>query len=218
MTTRPARPRRTAFTLPELLTVVVLGALLTTLLLASLPSARAAAAAARCEDRLKRLGEVSASWIGDHNQTIPAADFWHAETDYEGPIRNGEAWSMTFYRQGYLKSPGEVSCPLAPEATRYDKPSYGMNSYCGYSAAPQGSSRVWSKLPQIAKPAETFFYADAVPNFYLFIPTWNSADWMPSYSRHPESKANIAWADGHVSALTKSELEKDSFYYWKLAK
>ncbi len=77
----PGVPR--AFTLVELLVVIAIIAILASLLLPALSSAKARAQRLKCTAQMKQLGLGLALWVGDHNDQFPPTAYSTGDYQYQ---------------------------------------------------------------------------------------------------------------------------------------
>ena len=223
-----SRRRSAGFTLVELLTVVAVLALLAALLTTLLPAARAAAEAAACRSNLRQLAAANLAYAADHGRFVAAASDiagansirWHGVRS-AGQAFDGAQGPLADYLGGGGASAWVRRCPSFRPATT------GFEAACGgygYNALGVGSEaclpvehpeRAGMRAGTIFHPAQTVMFADtaflkgsgakAALIEYSFAepPRFASGGtpWPSIHFRH-RGRANVAWADGHVSAET----------------
>ena len=222
------RLSRTGFTLIELLVVVAIIALLISILLPSLSTAREQARTIKCSANLKQFGMANIMYADEAdgyyvpqrlaNYTNP----WCGNLKYRTllGLSNEGGYSTADGNGGYFGSLGELACPSNPD--KYNKLSwhvYGMNvtyahpdneydvgngaCYIRRTAVPQPATR---NQMHDASEWNTLEYA-ADPAYWEANGELNGGEGgqanMTSY-RHME-KVNVQFFDGHVSTLSKDE-------------
>lgn len=103
---------RRGFTLIELLVVVAIIALLISLLLPSLASAREAGRAVRCASNQRQLAIASLAHAHDHKGDY-CTGAWDNRIEYSFGAVNDKGWVADFVNGGYA-IPGRVLCPSSP--------------------------------------------------------------------------------------------------------
>ncbi|MFI5377824.1 MAG: prepilin-type N-terminal cleavage/methylation domain-containing protein [Tepidisphaerales bacterium] len=215
----------TAFTLVELLVVIGIIALLVAILLPALAVARQSALTTVCASNIRQLAACSMAYASDNRGVYPPAHFdflmqnlhrWHGTRatlsdpfDFSGsPLRR------------YMQAAAIRKCPEFEPATAGFEASaggYGYNNhYLGSSTEDmnwaEGSDNIPARDCMVRDPARKIMFADAAMAVksgkgfvlieYSFVepPTTIYGPSSPSIHFRHRGKANIAWADGHVTA------------------
>ncbi len=122
----PSRRRRHAFTLVELLVVIAIIALLVSILLPSLASARDTAKTSQCASALRQLAIASLAHAADRRGALSTGPF-----DNRRPFGNGAidqvGWVADYVRGGYCL-PGQLLCPTSPTQSSQNLSLPRMNS------------------------------------------------------------------------------------------
>ena len=220
------KPRRAAFTLVELLTVVAGIGLLAAILMGSLPAALGTARSAACRSNLRQLAAANLAYAADHGRYVAAAEDvagknsirWHGVRS--GAAFDGAKGPLAEYLGGGGASAWVRRCPgFRPEAAGFEASCGGY----GYNALGVGSevclpgnydkSAVGMRPGAIGQPAQTVMFADAaylngsgsraklIEYSFAEPPRFagGGTPWPTIHFRH-RGKANVAWCDGHVSA------------------
>jgi prepilin-type N-terminal cleavage/methylation domain-containing protein len=184
---RLIRPYRRAFTLLELLVVMAVVALLTSVLLPALGSARRAGVEARCMANLRQLGLGWGLYAADYAERVMPLAYTDAEDIGEG---DGIFWwgtdgSITGavdhdrgflapYLDGGLGAGTVYECPGQPwgsyraqGATGEPTSTYGYNGYYLSPAKTPGwgaaiGHRPWQTMASIHGPSEVLVFADTL--------------------------------------------------------
>jgi prepilin-type N-terminal cleavage/methylation domain-containing protein/prepilin-type processing-associated H-X9-DG protein len=225
--------RRRAFTLPELLVVIGIIAVLTALLLPALSAAREAARQTQCASNVRQIVIASLAYAQANGGYWPPAhvDFltknlnrWHGERpNTSAPFAFDGSPLLSYLQTGEIKQ-----CPsFEPSRAGFEAScgGYGYNNHflgssqdepdiASLSLGPaqwdQRAGNVPAKMNQVRQSSEKIAFGDAAmaaPDLieYSFLepPTTSFGPTSPSiHFRHGRGgrRANIAWADGHVSA------------------
>ncbi len=220
-------PSKDGFSLIELLVVVAVIAILAAVTAGSWSSARAAAESANCKSNLRQLVAANLAYSVDHLRFVAAAENIKGGSDntirWHGVRSGGQAFDGSIgplapYLGGGGASAWLRRCPaFRPEAAGFETSCGGY----GYNALGVGSelclpgkdTSVGMKAGSIAHPAQTVMFADAAFLSgsgakaklieYSFVEPPRFSDgtvpWPSIHFRH-QGKANVAWADGHVSS------------------
>ena len=201
------------FTLIELLVVIAIIAILASMLLPALKSAREQATTIDCKSRQKQLLLITQNYASDYNGTIPCIA--------SPPENNNGRWGGIFYYSGYLPKNEEAAgkilqCPKDPPKTvglwnfwAYN--GFGMirprdkDDYYLSGSTPDYPINIWkSRTPTLAPLYADSFQGTTNTTFYLYKIT-SGGELRYYYLRH-NKRANIAFFDGHVDTLNREEL------------
>lgn len=216
------------FTLIEMLVVISIIALLTTLTATGVGSALERARTAASRSNLRQLALAGVAYAVDHNGALPPGASvnnrvrWHgARTSISAPFEPEGG-----YLSPYLGHTGQVNrCPLLDRISNVRSFEIGSGGY-GYNSIYLGG--IWSggqhrpvdytRLPQ---PSQTVFFATtAFANAngimeYPFSDPYQSQDGrslQPSTHFRANGKALVAWLDGHVSLESPNNQAGPNYY------
>ncbi|MEJ5253634.1 MAG: prepilin-type N-terminal cleavage/methylation domain-containing protein [Chthonomonadetes bacterium] len=202
---------RKGFTMVELLVVIAVVAILSSVLMPVFGRARAAARGSACVSNLRQIGQAFVMYAQDWEGSLPAA------MPYAPVAPEGRAW-MTALRP-YIT---DMRIWVCPENTQ-PVPSYAYNTLLGFPRL-MGAAYGYSglMLDSITLPANTFLAYDtpnnradannlngATASYMMYVspgqlaerhPNWESAyhervQWQRP--RHNDGN-NVVFADGHV--------------------
>ncbi len=219
---------RRAFTLVELLVVVGIIAVLMGVLMPALGKARESARRAICASNIRQLYVASMAYATDNRGFLPPAHYYFVTRNLHRWHGTRASLSQPFDFAGspllkYMQLQSVKQCPSfepTPGGFEASAGGYGYNDrYLGSSideaAGPMSIVKkeinyinVPAKFSMLTSPGQTIMFTDAAmaaPGLieYSFVEApLTSGGWPASPSIHFRHAgfANIAWADGHVTA------------------
>lgn len=227
------RRRPWAFTLIELLVVISIIALLVSILLPALGSARGAAQTIACLSNIRGLGQSLAMYAGESQDFIPDATDGE---DYGGYVNTEPKYYYhgKLYYLDYMPSIDTFFCPSHNTAygqsggvTRqylFDTPrstwgtvSYGMPGSVSYLYGPT-VERKSTRLADLGTPTATIHLTDGYkPNAtwevgQAYILSNPSTTNQSANMRHLAGACNVLWGDAHASTVTANPADPTSIY------
>ncbi|HWL52915.1 MAG TPA: prepilin-type N-terminal cleavage/methylation domain-containing protein [Chthoniobacteraceae bacterium] len=206
--TRP----RLAFTVLELMLVIIIAAVLAVLSWAALGSISRRGENLRCVNHLRQIGVAIHAYAGEfHGMVLPRNYGLHrSKDDPDKPTGAERAWYSRLYYRQYVADPAIFSCPSLPLYPKGAKPTpirnagaetYAMRSWVVPGNAWEPQSEEHKPLSAITEPANFFLIVDSVwlssRNQGYGVAPGNKDQNI--HVRH-NGKANALFADGHVEA------------------
>ncbi|MBN2642304.1 MAG: prepilin-type N-terminal cleavage/methylation domain-containing protein [Victivallales bacterium] len=196
-----AHAKRTRnFTLIELLVVIAIIAILASMLLPALNTARLKAKAIDCMNKQKQLSLGALQYSGDNSDWLPAAydsqlpqKFWRGNLLPYVSLQRGDRADI------------RVSCPAFPE----DKfLRIGWNRFLGFinNGAPVSAEWKYRRLNIIRRSSQVAMSSDALNYVFDELGSPFPAAASNTHVTFPHSgKANISMVDGHAEAVSIRE-------------
>jgi prepilin-type N-terminal cleavage/methylation domain-containing protein/prepilin-type processing-associated H-X9-DG protein len=218
------------FTLIELLVVIAIIALLVSILLPSLNTAKELARTVVCASNLRGIHTTHSLWMNDYSgelvcDSIPL-NYQLGKTG-TGTYNNGYSWSETWVLRGYLDIPQTATCRA--NGTLLDCPSEkGDTTYrtspaeYGWNYVPlgmhSGTQYYFRKIDNVENLFETIAFTDSGGSDRLFTYLINaSIETMLPADRH-DFKSNILFLDGHSERMEIDDTLVDNQRLWKAVK
>lgn len=210
-----------AFTLLELLAVVAIIGLLAALIIPVFGRTIEKSKAIKCAAQLHQLGVATAAYQGEHNGEFPAAVGGYYPLDWGGvwysPVvpQKPNGLGLAAYTDGPAELYKLSVCPLnhnnavSPPCVNPVGYPYVVNYYVMASLP-----KTICRNVQIAQPSKMIVMMDSVSGSLWGLGVTGNLDAQGGYRiRESHSgKANILWADGHVSSLSRAEIRYDNLY------
>lgn len=200
----PTPPDRRAFTLVELLVVIAVIAILASLLLPALASAKAKAGGVRCQGNLRQCGLASTMYAQDHKGLVRL----------QSPLAITNTWARTLATNQNL--PGQVFlCPSYPpnQATNW------LMTYGVWIDPPDelivGTLKEFLQTDRVTQPDNHPHLADTTSRGRFGITarqfcTFSIREDFEVHGRH-SSRANAWFLDGHIEAMARRRVEALGF-------
>ena len=209
--------RRNHFTLVELLVVIAVIAILTSLLLPALGKARRTAQGIACTNSLKTIASAYNLYC-DNNDDYPITQ------EVKDPKGGGNyywtAWLSGEISGKFTKAPPYVFnpiCPLKPdELSVYGFSSYGRNPYVAESNL-SGAWGGYYRRTSIKRPSMTIIVGDKKSTNSQYEYMANIGYFHGNTVNITDERTNQAFYDGHVQVMTRYKMQSkpgDTSFGW----
>ncbi|RYG33175.1 prepilin-type N-terminal cleavage/methylation domain-containing protein, partial [bacterium] len=201
-----------AFTMIELLVVVVILGLLAALIFPMFAQARGAAYKASCLSNSREIALASVMYMQDNDDRLFPYGYYEGAKyrTWWGDLNTGEPEAAFIFP--YTKSGAIRGCPSARDLPN-DAPhtytmGYGMNFRLFYRYPPEREPIGFRTVSggEIQRPAETVLGGDSgrwdpIRNSVITTPfTLGDSSSYHFHARHAGDRANVTWLDGHASS------------------
>lgn len=207
------------FTLLELLVVIGIIAILMSILMPALKTARGEANSVVCKGNLRQIGQTMQLYIDDYDGYFPcqyATTYDNWDTVFAVRLYN---CSPIVAKNGKLCQPElnhVFGCPsaIAFHPKRSESRTYSMNGFIGFNT---GGTTSRPKINMIESPSGCCFAGDGYP---YPSSTTNWCTVMNQSNFYPElvhkARGNYVFCDGHVEALlpSRSIVSTDGVTFW----
>lgn len=223
MTSQCNKPlRRTrGLTLIEVLVVVAIIAILITLTLSAVNNTIKRGAAAECVSQLRQIGAAIAAYQAENQMEFPPAvgayypgkggsSVWYSPTTESSPDDLG----LAAYTGGEETLMALSVCPLNkdPEVVPPCVNTVGYPYIVNYWVMPSNPKPI-RRSPSVTYPSKTLVMMDSATkgNWGYGVTDSRPGPWTTRVQESHFGKTNFLWADGHVSASKKDEIQYSNF-------
>lgn len=202
---------RLTFTLVELLLVISVIAILTSMLLPALNKARDKARAIQCTSNVKQSATGMTMYANDYKNLVQIY-LYTGSVEYR--------WNRRLYESKYITNRNIFVCPTA-EPRKYTSDSYTYGAIMSIPAKDKieltstGANPRWTflRLGNLKKPSNYIIlgdnsYSSTTSNADKFLWQYSSMYFSGDFIIHlrHQNQANIAFADGHVKASAGADV------------
>nr|QDY92648.1 hypothetical protein fos2004AM_00017 [uncultured Planctomycetota bacterium] len=203
-------PAGRGFTLVELLVTVAIIAVLASVLLPALSTARQTAKQLRCASNLREIGRAIMFYVDAYNGALPTAEAAHYA---EGSANWWEhkAFLATLALEPFPCGPSVLTCPedSLPDFYKSGAPmscwsSYGANASC--FGMQRGGSKRGRRLSQVQQPAEALAFADAEFDEGEALVVGHQDCVLIAFAYRHRGRAEAVFLDTHVETITAADV------------
>lgn len=213
--------RRRAFTLVELLVVIGIIALLISILMPVLSKAKQQANAVACSSQMRQVFLAMIQYAGDNRDHLPIAPWigvrptqqyaqcaFTFDTDGVANYQNKYGCLLKYLGKTPLTRNKLMQCPDDLQINPFDGSLLRNFSFSfNYQIDIDGLNPVGRtvKLTQVHNPAQKILiFEERLPNDGYCV--WDLWDADALTTRHPGGRANLGFADGHVTRFVPKEV------------
>lgn len=236
-TVQAGRPPE-GFSLVELMVIVAIVSILTALLMPTLRNVRLATQNILCQSRMRQIGMATKLYATEERQGLPVAQYingsgieqlWPITGRYQRFMNIDPAsrsWDGPFMCPTYSQSPSPRSTwdyNAVPLNTSYTV-NRGLGQFVNHSGNPMWPSPWWRKptrLTLIRNPGGAAWLIDGSYRDPMRVNNYGDAEVLtfsrgPTLDRHPGENNNLLFLDGHVKAMTGSQVRDQANRFWSL--
>jgi len=197
--------RQNRFSLIELLIVIAIMAILSSLLLPALSKAKGTAQQIHCASNMKTMGQLFSMYSNDYDNylippRVPPDKMWgQLVVNMTGLIPNSLLWCPS-------RDPSKLA--NVNHGSGYD---YGVNYYIASVPA----TNVWGRLDKVRQPSRTGYLFESGGNYQtnlerLQLPQFSKDGWRHGGNTWAGARSNALFIDIHVEALGSGDIPASS--------
>ncbi|MBN1871204.1 MAG: DUF1559 domain-containing protein [Candidatus Omnitrophica bacterium] len=224
--------KKYAFTLIELLTVVIIIAIIILIQIPLVGRARESARRSQCASNLRQIGLALQVYCDDHDDYIPIKlassglsnndEWWKEMATYLDIVGDPfyadvfECPTLGFLSPNGYQSTAHAVVTISPERVGNEGLAYNMNFILG--GLLEAGVYCPGRFSEIKDPVETILFYDCVDDqldWHDWSGGYTSAKGQQVVSDRHSGGSNIVWGDGHVSWHKKTEIVNNAEWWNK---